>query len=143
MISACSGVKCAEDAQAHVCVVMKICAIILTLVFLPFKGNYSRPPSYSGVPNTNYNGPGPGMSVNANNQLHGQGPSASMNIGRMPGNTVQSRPYPGNMANMTPMSPGMQQVAPGMGPPIPSVNRKAQEAAAAVMQAAANSAQSR
>lgn len=30
-----------------------------------------------------------------------------------------------------------------MGPPMPTVNRKAQEAAAAVMQAAANSAQSR
>lgn len=30
-----------------------------------------------------------------------------------------------------------------MGPPMPTVNRKAQEAAAAVVQAAANSAQSR
>lgn len=30
-----------------------------------------------------------------------------------------------------------------MGPPMPTVNRKAQEAAAAVMQAAANSVQSR
>lgn len=84
------------------------------------------------------------MNVNTNNQMHGQGPSGSINMGRMPGSTVQSRPYPGNMANMTPISPGMpQQVAPGMGPPIPSVNRKAQEAAAAVMQAAANSAQNR
>ncbi|KAM5163360.1 AT-rich interactive domain-containing protein 1B isoform 2-T2 [Mantella aurantiaca] len=108
------------------------------------QGNYSRSPSYSGVSNTNYNGPGPGMNVNANNQMPGQGPSGSINMGRMPGSAVQSRPYPGNMANMTPISPGMpQHGAPGMGPPIPSVNRKAQEAAAAVMQAAANSAQNR
>lgn len=84
------------------------------------------------------------MNVNTNNQIHGQGPSGSMNMGRMPASTGQSRPYPGNMGNMTPGSPVMsQQGAPGMGPPIPSVNRKAQEAAAAVMQAAANSAQNR
>ncbi|XP_075059484.1 AT-rich interactive domain-containing protein 1B isoform X2 [Mixophyes fleayi] len=106
------------------------------------QGNYSRPPSYAGVPNTNYSGPGPG--INANNQIHGHGSSSSMNMGRMPGSAVQSRPYPGNMGNMTPNSSGIpQQGAPGMGPPMPTVNRKAQEAAAAVMQAAANSAQNR
>ncbi|XP_056423049.1 AT-rich interactive domain-containing protein 1B isoform X10 [Hyla sarda] len=104
------------------------------------QGNYSRPPSYTGVPNTNYSGPGPGMTMNANSQMHGHGPSSSMNMGRMPGNAVQNRPYPGNMGNMTPNS---QQGGPGMGPPMPTVNRKAQEAAAAVMQAAANSAQNR
>ncbi|XP_030912137.1 AT-rich interactive domain-containing protein 1B isoform X4 [Geospiza fortis] len=111
------------------------------------QGNYSRPPTYSGVPNTSYSGPGPGMGINANSQMHGQGPSqpcGSMPLGRMPSAGMQSRPFPGNMSSMTPNSPGMsQQGGPGMGPPMPTVNRKAQEAAAAVMQAAANSAQSR
>ncbi|XP_068087974.1 AT-rich interactive domain-containing protein 1B isoform X2 [Hyperolius riggenbachi] len=107
------------------------------------QGNYSRSPSYSGVPNTNYSGPGPGMTINSNNQMHGQGPTGSMNMGRMPGNTMQNRSYPSNMGNMTPNSPGITQQGPGMGPPMPTVNRKAQEAAAAVMQAAANSAQNR
>uniref|UniRef100_A0A8B9ZNC3 AT-rich interaction domain 1B n=1 Tax=Anas zonorhyncha TaxID=75864 RepID=A0A8B9ZNC3_9AVES len=111
------------------------------------QGNYSRPPTYTGVPNTSYSGPGPGMGINANSQMHGQGPSqpcSTMPLGRMPSAGMQSRPFPGNMSSMTPNSPGMsQQGGPGMGPPMPSVNRKAQEAAAAVMQAAANSAQSR
>ncbi|XP_008943935.1 PREDICTED: AT-rich interactive domain-containing protein 1B, partial [Merops nubicus] len=111
------------------------------------QGNYSRPPTYSGVPNTSYSGPGPGMSINANSQMHGQGPSqpcGTMPLGRMPSAGMQSRPFPGNMSSITPNSPGMsQQGGPGMGPPMPTVNRKAQEAAAAVMQAAANSAQSR
>ncbi|NXW07290.1 ARI1B protein, partial [Fregetta grallaria] len=107
----------------------------------------SQPPTYSGVPNTSYSGPGPGMGINANSQMHGQGPSqpcGTMPLGRMPSAGMQSRPFPGNMSSMTPNSPGMsQQGGPGMGPPMPTVNRKAQEAAAAVMQAAANSAQSR
>ncbi|XP_059685647.1 AT-rich interactive domain-containing protein 1B isoform X2 [Gavia stellata] len=111
------------------------------------QGNYSRPPTYSGVPSTSYSGPGPGMGINANSQMHGQGPSqpcGTMPLGRMPSAGMQSRPFPGNMSSMTPNSPGMsQQGGPGMGPPMPTVNRKAQEAAAAVMQAAANSAQSR
>uniref|UniRef100_A0A663MC44 AT-rich interaction domain 1B n=1 Tax=Athene cunicularia TaxID=194338 RepID=A0A663MC44_ATHCN len=111
------------------------------------RGNYSRPPTYSGVPNTSYSGPGPGMGINANSQMHGQGPSqpcGTMPLGRMPSAGMQSRPFPGNMSSMTPNSPGMsQQGGPGMGPPMPTVNRKAQEAAAAVMQAAANSAQGR
>ncbi|XP_053566930.1 AT-rich interactive domain-containing protein 1B isoform X3 [Bombina bombina] len=108
------------------------------------QGNYSRPTTYTGVPNTSYSGPGPGMNMNANNQMHVQGPSGSMPMGRMPGSGMTSRPYPGNMGTMTPNSPAMShQGGPGMGPPMPSVNRKAQEAAAAVMQAAANSAQSR
>ncbi|KAM9564167.1 AT-rich interactive domain-containing protein 1B isoform 8-T8 [Guaruba guarouba] len=111
------------------------------------QGNYSRPPTYSGVPSTSYSGPGPGMGINANSQMHGQGPSqpcGTMPLGRMPSAGMQSRPFPGNMSSMTPSSPGMsQQGGPGMGPPMPTVNRKAQEAAAAVMQAAANSAQSR
>ncbi|XP_014806406.1 PREDICTED: AT-rich interactive domain-containing protein 1B isoform X5 [Calidris pugnax] len=111
------------------------------------QGNYSRPPTYSGVPNTSYSGPGPGMGINANSQMHGQGPSqpcGTMPLGRMPSAGMQNRPFPGNMSSMTPNSPGMsQQGGPGMGPPMPTVNRKAQEAAAAVMQAAANSAQSR
>ncbi|XP_026700308.1 AT-rich interactive domain-containing protein 1B isoform X4 [Athene cunicularia] len=111
------------------------------------QGNYSRPPTYSGVPNTSYSGPGPGMGINANSQMHGQGPSqpcGTMPLGRMPSAGMQSRPFPGNMSSMTPNSPGMsQQGGPGMGPPMPTVNRKAQEAAAAVMQAAANSAQGR
>lgn len=87
------------------------------------------------------------MGINANSQMHGQGPSqpcGTMPLGRMPSAGMQSRPFPGNMSSMTPNSPGMsQQGGPGMGPPMPTVNRKAQEAAAAVMQAAANSAQSR
>uniref|UniRef100_A0A8C0IXC9 AT-rich interaction domain 1B n=1 Tax=Chelonoidis abingdonii TaxID=106734 RepID=A0A8C0IXC9_CHEAB len=111
------------------------------------RGNYSRPSTYSGVPNTSYSGPGPGMGINANSQIHGQGPSqpcGTMPLGRMPSAGMQSRPFPGNMGSMTPNSPGMSlQGGPGMGPPMPTVNRKAQEAAAAVMQAAANSAQSR
>uniref|UniRef100_A0A8C8BGA3 AT-rich interaction domain 1B n=1 Tax=Otus sunia TaxID=257818 RepID=A0A8C8BGA3_9STRI len=102
------------------------------------QGNYSRPPTYSGVPNTSYSGPGPGMGINANSQMHGQGPSqpcGTMPLGRMPSAGMQSRPFPGNMSSMTPNSPGMsQQGGPGMGPPMPTVNRKAQEAAAAVMQ---------
>ncbi|KAB0379553.1 hypothetical protein FD755_007337 [Muntiacus reevesi] len=110
------------------------------------QGNYSRPPTYSGVPSASYSGPGPGMGVNANSQMHGQGPSqpcGSMPLGRVPSAGMQNRPFPGNMSSMTPSSPGMsQQGGPGMGPPMPTVNRKAQEAAAAVMQAAANSAQS-
>uniref|UniRef100_A0A8C4YS84 AT-rich interaction domain 1B n=1 Tax=Gopherus evgoodei TaxID=1825980 RepID=A0A8C4YS84_9SAUR len=111
------------------------------------QGNYSRPSTYSGVANTSYSGPGPGMGINANSQIHGQGPSqpcGTMPLGRMPSAGMQSRPFPGNMGSMTPNSPGMSlQGGPGMGPPMPTVNRKAQEAAAAVMQAAANSAQSR
>uniref|UniRef100_A0A8D0KP30 AT-rich interaction domain 1B n=1 Tax=Salvator merianae TaxID=96440 RepID=A0A8D0KP30_SALMN len=111
------------------------------------QGNYSRQPTYSGVTNTSYSGPGPGMSINASNQIHGQGPGqpcGTIPLGRMPSAGMQSRPFPGNMSSMTPSSPGMsQQGGPGMGPPMPTVNRKAQEAAAAVMQAAANSAQSR
>uniref|UniRef100_A0A8D2LV61 AT-rich interaction domain 1B n=1 Tax=Varanus komodoensis TaxID=61221 RepID=A0A8D2LV61_VARKO len=111
------------------------------------QGNYSRQPTYSGVTNTSYSGPGPGMGINASNQMHGQGPGqpcGTIPLGRMPSAGMQSRPFPGNMSSMTPSSPGMsQQGGPGMGPPMPTVNRKAQEAAAAVMQAAANSAQSR
>ncbi|XP_060097228.1 AT-rich interactive domain-containing protein 1B isoform X5 [Heteronotia binoei] len=111
------------------------------------QGNYSRQPTYSGVTNTSYSGPGPGMGINANNQMHGQGPGqpcGTMPLGRIPSAGIQSRPFPGNMSSMTPSSPGIsQQGGPGMGPPMPTVNRKAQEAAAAVMQAAANSAQSR
>uniref|UniRef100_A0A2I3GAY9 AT-rich interaction domain 1B n=1 Tax=Nomascus leucogenys TaxID=61853 RepID=A0A2I3GAY9_NOMLE len=111
------------------------------------RGNYSRPPAYSGVPSASYSGPGPGMGISANNQMHGQGPSqpcGAVPLGRMPSAGMQNRPFPGNMSSMTPSSPGMsQQGGPGMGPPMPTVNRKAQEAAAAVMQAAANSAQSR
>ncbi|XP_016056150.1 PREDICTED: AT-rich interactive domain-containing protein 1B [Miniopterus natalensis] len=111
------------------------------------QGNYSRPPTYSGVPSASYSGPGPGVGINANNQMHGAGPGqpcGAMPLGRMPSAGMQNRPFPGNMSSMTPSSPGMsQQGGPGMGPPMPTVNRKAQEAAAAVMQAAANSAQSR
>ncbi|XP_012577536.1 PREDICTED: AT-rich interactive domain-containing protein 1B isoform X3 [Condylura cristata] len=111
------------------------------------QGNYSRPPTYSGVPSASYSGPGPGMGINANNQMHGQGPGqpcGALPLGRVPSAGMQNRPFPGNMSSMTPSSPGMpQQGGPGMGPPMPTVNRKAQEAAAAVMQAAANSAQSR
>ncbi|XP_070589879.1 AT-rich interactive domain-containing protein 1B isoform X8 [Erythrolamprus reginae] len=111
------------------------------------QGNYSRQPTYSGVSNASYSGPGPGMGINTSNQMHGQGPGqpcGTIPLGRMPSTGMQSRPFPGNMSSMTPSSPSMaQQGSPGMGPPMPTVNRKAQEAAAAVMQAAANSAQSR
>ncbi|XP_069787721.1 AT-rich interactive domain-containing protein 1B-like isoform X2 [Narcine bancroftii] len=115
------------------------------------QGNYPRPPNYGGVPNANYSGPGPGMnnnmSMNMNNQMHGQGPAqpcSNMTVGRMSSSGMSNWPYSGNMSNMTPNSPSMsQQVGAGMGPPMATVNRKAQEAAAAVMQAAANSAQNR
>uniref|UniRef100_A0A674AY35 AT-rich interaction domain 1B n=1 Tax=Salmo trutta TaxID=8032 RepID=A0A674AY35_SALTR len=107
------------------------------------QGNYPRPPNYGGTPSANYSspGPGPGMTnsqgMNASSPMHGQGPGQPM--GRSPG--AGSRPYP----NMAPSSPSMPQPAgPGMGPPsLGNVNRKAQEAAAAVMQAAANSVQGR
>lgn len=116
-------------------------------MFAFYLGNYSRPPTYSGVPSASYSGPGPGVGINANNQMHGPGPGqpcGAVPLGRMPSAGMQNRPFPGNMSSMTPSSPGMsQQGGPGMGPPMPTVNRKAQEAAAAVMQAAANSAQSR
>lgn len=82
-----------------------------------------------------------------NNQMHGQGPAppcSNMTVGRMSSSGMSNWPYSGNTSNMTPNSPGMsQQVGVGMGPPMAAVNRKAQEAAAAVMQAAANSAQNR
>uniref|UniRef100_A0A8C7T788 AT-rich interaction domain 1B n=1 Tax=Oncorhynchus mykiss TaxID=8022 RepID=A0A8C7T788_ONCMY len=107
------------------------------------QGNYPRPPNYGGTPSANYSSPGPGsgmtnsQGMNASSPMHGQGPGQPM--GRSPG--VGSRPYP----NMAPSSPSMPQPAgPGMGPPsLGNVNRKAQEAAAAVMQAAANSVQGR
>ncbi|XP_041109741.1 AT-rich interactive domain-containing protein 1B-like isoform X3 [Polyodon spathula] len=115
------------------------------------QGNYPRPPNYGGAPSANYSGAGPGMSnslgMNASSPMHGQGPGqpcGSMPLGRGPASGMASRPYPGSMSNMTPNSPSMpQQAVQGMGPPLPSINRKAQEAAAAVMQAAASSAHSR
>ncbi|XP_062325531.1 AT-rich interactive domain-containing protein 1B-like [Osmerus eperlanus] len=107
------------------------------------RGNYPRPPNYGGSPSANYSVPGPGMTnslgMNASSPMHGQGPGQPMPMGRSPG--AGSRTYP----NMAPSSPSMPQTAgPGMGPPpLGNANRKAQEAAAAVMQAAANSSQSR
>ncbi|KAG7465851.1 hypothetical protein MATL_G00158120 [Megalops atlanticus] len=102
-------------------------------------GNYPRPPSYGGAPSTSYSGPGPGVSsslgTSAGSPMHGQGP------GQPCGSVPLGRGRPGHAA---PSSPSMPQAAgPGMGPPAPNVNRKAQEAAAAVMQAAANSTQGR
>lgn len=134
------------DILAGYCTESKIVNLLCSVILLCL-GNYSRQPTYSGVTNTSYSGPGPGMGLNTNNQMHGQGPGqpcGNVPLGRMPSAGMQSRPFPGNMSSMTPSSPGMaQQGVPGMGPPMPTVNRKAQEAAAAVMQAAANSAQSR
>uniref|UniRef100_A0A8C8C1W0 ARID domain-containing protein n=1 Tax=Oncorhynchus tshawytscha TaxID=74940 RepID=A0A8C8C1W0_ONCTS len=107
------------------------------------QGNYPRPPNYGGTPSANYSGPGPGMTnslgMNASSPMHGQGPGQPMPMGRSLG--AGSRPYP----NMAPSSPSMPQPAgPGMGPPsLGNVNRKAQEAAASIMQAAVNSVQSR
>ncbi|XP_076155755.1 AT-rich interactive domain-containing protein 1B-like isoform X3 [Alosa pseudoharengus] len=111
------------------------------------QGNYSRPSNYSGAPNASYSGPGPGMNnnslgMNASSPMQGQGPGQPMAMGRSPG--AGSRPYAGNMTSMAPTSPNMPQSAgPGMGPPMGSVNRKAQEAATAAMQAAASTAQGR
>eukprot|EP00062_Callorhinchus_milii_P019668 gi/632974461/ref/XP_007903690.1/ PREDICTED: AT-rich interactive domain-containing protein 1B isoform X2 [Callorhinchus milii] len=116
------------------------------------QGNYPRPPNYGAVPNTNYSGPGPGMgnsmSMTVNNQMHGQGPAqpcSNMTVGRMPPSGMSNWPYTGNMTSNSPNMSQQQQmvVGAGMGPPMGTVNRKAQEAAAAVMQAAANSAQNR
>uniref|UniRef100_A0A4W5KCA9 AT-rich interaction domain 1B n=1 Tax=Hucho hucho TaxID=62062 RepID=A0A4W5KCA9_9TELE len=109
------------------------------------QGNYPRPPNYGGTPSANYSGPGPGpgmtnsLGMNASSPMHGQGPGQPMPMGHSLG--AGSRPYP----NMAPSSPSMPQPAgPGMGPPtLGNVNRKAQEAAASVMQAAVNSVQSR
>ncbi|XP_043919436.1 AT-rich interactive domain-containing protein 1B isoform X2 [Protopterus annectens] len=108
------------------------------------QGNYSRPSNYSGGPSTGYSGPGPGLGINATNQMQGQvlgQPCGNVSMGRMPTAVMSNRHYSGGMG-MTPNSPSVpQQGIPGMGPP--NINRKAQEAAAAVMQAAANSTQSR
>ncbi|KAM3871321.1 AT-rich interactive domain-containing protein 1B-like [Diretmus argenteus] len=109
------------------------------------QGNYPRPSNYSGTPSTSYSGPSPGMTnslgMNANSPMHGQGPGQPISVGRGPGVGSQSRAYP----PMAPSSPSMPQTAgPGMGPPsLGTSNRKAQEAAAAAMQAAANSTHSR
>lgn len=92
--------------------------------------------------NANYPSPGMGGSMTpmgAGSQMHGQSgvpPYSGLPPGRMGHGAMGSRPYGPNMANMPP------QVASGMCPP-PAMNRKAQEAAAAAMHAAANSIQNR
>uniref|UniRef100_A0A8C7JQ63 AT-rich interaction domain 1B n=1 Tax=Oncorhynchus kisutch TaxID=8019 RepID=A0A8C7JQ63_ONCKI len=121
----------------------KLIRIMICSISPLSSGNYPRPPNYGGTPSANYSGPGPGMTnslgMNASSPMHGQGPGQPMPMGRSLG--AGSRPYP----NMAPSSPSMPQPAgPGMGPPsLGNVNRKAQEAAASVMQAAVNSVQSR
>uniref|UniRef100_A0A4W5KGP0 AT-rich interaction domain 1A n=1 Tax=Hucho hucho TaxID=62062 RepID=A0A4W5KGP0_9TELE len=113
---------------------------------------YPRQPGYNNMPNANYPGPGMGNPMNPGpgnpmNPMSGQGgpPYAGIPPGRMPPGQVGVRPYGPNMGpNMPPNMGNMPpQVGSGMCPP-PGLNRKAQEAAAVVMQhAATNSIHSR
>uniref|UniRef100_A0A452HGT5 ARID domain-containing protein n=1 Tax=Gopherus agassizii TaxID=38772 RepID=A0A452HGT5_9SAUR len=107
------------------------------------QGGYPRQPNYNAMPNANYPSPGMGGSINpmgAGSQMHGQTgvqPYTGLPPGRMSHAAIGNRPYGPNMANMPP------QVGTGMCPPPSGMNRKAQEAAAAAMHAAANSIQNR
>ncbi|XP_061216696.1 AT-rich interactive domain-containing protein 1A isoform X6 [Neopsephotus bourkii] len=107
------------------------------------QGGYPRQPNYNAMSNANYPSPGMGASMNpmgAGSQMHGQTgvpPYSGLPPGRMSHATMGNRPYGPNMANMPP------QVGTGMCPPPGGMNRKAQEAAAAAMHAAANSIQNR
>ncbi|XP_059585479.1 AT-rich interactive domain-containing protein 1A isoform X1 [Alligator mississippiensis] len=107
------------------------------------QGGYPRQPNYNAMPNANYPSPGMGGTMNpmgAGSQMHGQTgvpPYTGLPPGRMSHATMGNRPYGPNMANMPP------QVGTGMCPPPGGMNRKAQEAAAAAMHAAANSIQNR
>ncbi|NXN09678.1 ARI1A protein, partial [Indicator maculatus] len=107
------------------------------------QGGYPRQPNYNAMSNANYPSPGMGGSMNpmgAGSQMHGQTgvpPYSGLPPGRMTHATMGNRPYGPNMANMPP------QVGTGMCPPPGGMNRKAQEAAAAAMHAAANSIQNR
>uniref|UniRef100_A0A7M4E7W9 AT-rich interaction domain 1A n=1 Tax=Crocodylus porosus TaxID=8502 RepID=A0A7M4E7W9_CROPO len=107
------------------------------------QGGYPRQPNYNAMPNANYPSPGMGGTMNpmgAGSQMHGQTgvpPYTGLPPGRMSHATIGNRPYGPNMANMPP------QVGTGMCPPPGGMNRKAQEAAAAAMHAAANSIQNR
>ncbi|XP_039595181.1 AT-rich interactive domain-containing protein 1A isoform X1 [Polypterus senegalus] len=117
--------------------------------YAPGPQGYPRQPNYSPMPNSSY--PGPGM-TGSMNPMPGQGggpPYTGMPPGRMGPGQMGNRPYGPNMApNMAPnMGPNMgnmpPQVGSGMCPPPTGLNRKAQEAAAAAMHAAANSIQNR
>ncbi|KAM8997221.1 AT-rich interactive domain-containing protein 1A isoform 6-T6 [Ara ararauna] len=107
------------------------------------QGGYPRQPNYNAMSNANYPSPGMGASMNpmgAGSQMHGQTgvpPYSGLPPGRMSHATMGNRPYGPNMASMPP------QVGTGMCPPPGGMNRKAQEAAAAAMHAAANSIQNR
>ncbi|XP_039237166.1 AT-rich interactive domain-containing protein 1A [Pipra filicauda] len=107
------------------------------------QGGYPRQPNYNAMSNANYPSPGMGGSMNpmgAGSQMHGQTgvpPYSGIPPGRMSHAAMGNRPYGPNMANMPP------QVGTGMCPPPAGMNRKAQEAAAAAMHAAANSIQNR
>ncbi|XP_008633369.1 PREDICTED: AT-rich interactive domain-containing protein 1A [Corvus brachyrhynchos] len=107
------------------------------------QGGYPRQPNYNAMSNANYPSPGMGGSMNpmgAGSQMHGQSgvpPYSGIPPGRMGHAAMGNRPYGPNMANMPP------QVGSGMCPPPAGMNRKAQEAAAAAMHAAANSIQNR
>ncbi|XP_075378329.1 AT-rich interactive domain-containing protein 1A isoform X3 [Mycteria americana] len=107
------------------------------------QGGYPRQPNYNAMSNANYPSPGMGGSMNpmgAGSQMHGQTgvpPYSGLPPGRMSHAAMGNRPYGPNMANMPP------QVGTGMCPPPGGMNRKAQEAAAAAMHAAANSIQNR
>ncbi|NWY66216.1 ARI1A protein, partial [Erithacus rubecula] len=92
---------------------------------------YPRQPNYNAMSNASY--PGAAMGGGINPQLHGQSavpPYGGLPPGRMGHGAMGSRPYGPSMGSMPP------QVGSGMCPP-PAMNRKAQEAAAAAMHAAA------
>ncbi|XP_048413899.1 AT-rich interactive domain-containing protein 1A-like isoform X2 [Stegostoma tigrinum] len=107
------------------------------------QGGYPRQPNYNTLPNTNYGLGGTMNALTAGNQMHGQGPAppyVGMPPGRMGPAAMGNRPYGGNM---TPNAANLSaQMSSGMCPP-PAMNRKAQDAAVAVMHAAANSVQNR
>ncbi|KAJ8341714.1 hypothetical protein SKAU_G00340050 [Synaphobranchus kaupii] len=98
------------------------------------QGNFPRPPSYDGGPGANYSGPGPGVTnnlgTNAGSPMQGQGPGMPLSHGRA---------YSGTVGPSSPSIP--QSSGPSVTPSLANINRKPQEAAATIMQAAANTTQ--
>lgn len=96
------------------------------------------------MPNANYPGPGMGGSMNPMSGQGGGPPFSGMPPSRMPHGQMGGRPYGPNVGpNMGPnMGSIPQQVGSAMCPP-PGLNRKPQEAAAAMQHGSTNSIHSR
>lgn len=101
---------------------------------------YPRQPGYSGMPNSNYPGPGMGGSMNPMSGQGGGPPLSGMPPSRMPHGQMTGRPYVPSMGhNMGPNMGNMPpQVGSGMCPP-PVLNRKPQDPAPAMQHGATNS----